>query len=121
MKTDVTVVPFVEWLHGTREGFLSYLLQSTKGRVFSVEFVKKDGSFRKANARTFIKGSVLGTGRARDWSFIDNNVYLKFLEEGYEKEKAAQMSWRSFRPESIRSFRIGGRKYVFPVQLPLGV
>lgn len=40
------------------------LLKSTRGRIFSAEFVKKDGSLRKINARLGVKKGVKGKGLA---------------------------------------------------------
>lgn len=39
------------------------LIKNTKGRFFSVEFVKKDGTIRKMLARTGVKIGVNGTGK----------------------------------------------------------
>lgn len=109
MKT----IPHVRNLHGDKNGFLSYLLSNTKGRVFSVTFKKKSGEIRTANGRTFIKGSVNGHGSSRPYAFIDNNVYLNLLKQGYEKHEAAIRSWRSFDPDRVVSFQTAGEKYEF--------
>ena len=39
------------------------LIKNTKGRFFSVEFIKKDGTIRKMLARTGVKIGVKGTGK----------------------------------------------------------
>ena len=114
MKTsEIKEIPYIRLLHGNRNAFLYDLLSSTRGRVFSVTFKKKDGSIRTVNGRRFIEGSVNGNGQSRPFAFIDNNVYLDLIRQGYPKELAAVKSWRSFVPENVLSFQIGGEKYKF--------
>jgi hypothetical protein len=40
--------------------FLSAILENTNGKFFTVEFVKKDGSIRKMNARLGVKKHLRG-------------------------------------------------------------
>ena len=39
-------------------------IQKSEGTIFSVEFIKKDGSVRQMNARLGVKKGVKGTGMA---------------------------------------------------------
>lgn len=49
----------------TKEQALKEVL-ATDGKFFSVEFIKKDGSYRKMNCRIGVKKGVKGTGMSYD-------------------------------------------------------
>ena len=95
------------------EETVSRLMRSTKGRVFSGMFVKKDGSVRTFNARATAENAVLGTGSERKLAFIDNAVLIRNLKNGMDKVTARQKSWRSFRLEGLLELTIDGTTYKF--------
>jgi hypothetical protein len=42
------------------------LIRDSKGKIFSIEFIKKDGTLRKMNARISVKKGVNGKGLKYD-------------------------------------------------------
>ena len=83
---------------------MSYLsvkqeIKSTKGKFFSVEFVKADGTIRKMVCRLGVHIGVNGNGTPSSM----NDMHLKV----YDIQKQA---WRSFRLDRLVSFKCGNKQ-----------
>jgi hypothetical protein len=73
------------------------LIESTRGRFFTVEFVKKDGSNRKMLARTGVKKGLVGAGRSKP--LAENLVCVYDVQaKGY----------RTVNCDKVLSFKCGG-------------
>jgi hypothetical protein len=59
------------------------LIKSTKGKVFTAVFTKKDGTIRKMNCRLGVSKAIVGTGLA--YNPADHNLLTVFdmKEKGY--------------------------------------
>ena len=82
-------------------------------KFFEVEFIKKDGTLRKMNARRGVSRYVKGTGKLSDkvigvW---DRQVMAENLKAGMGRWKAGAMAYRSIKPETIVSVKCHGHTY----------
>lgn len=58
----------------TIEGNLKDILVATKGKFVTVEWIKKDGTLRKATVQTNVKKGINGTGRL--WEDKENQLTM---------------------------------------------
>lgn len=50
----------------SKKEYYRNLIRESKGKIFSIEFIKKDGTLRKMNARISVKKGVNGKGLKYD-------------------------------------------------------
>ena len=73
------------------------LIENTKGKFFTVEFVKNDGSHRKMVARMGVKKGLVGAGRSKP--LAENLVCVYDVQaKGY----------RTVNCDKVLSFKCGG-------------
>jgi hypothetical protein len=72
------------------------------GKIFSVEFVKKDGSLRKMNARLGVKKYVKGVG-------LSFNPTEKNLLPVFDLQKEA---YRMINASTIQRIKLNGREII---------
>lgn len=78
------------------------ILEQSNGRVFTVEFIKKDGSLRKMNCRLGVKKNLAGG----DLRYDPNDFgYLSVFDMG-KKE------YRMINLNTIQSIKSGGKEYL---------
>lgn len=100
MKTNTQAI-------ATSTSDIATKLRDTKGRLFTVTFVKKDGSERKLTGRLGVTKHLVGG---------ENTVkhlkqYLTVAEFG-NKSVGGKVVYRNVNLESILSAKIGGKVYV---------
>lgn len=84
-----------------RQHFLSaFMHESNDGRIFTIEFVKKDGSLRKLNGRRGVRQGTNGRG-------MKYNPIKRGLLPVFDMQK---MGWRMVNFDTIVSYTIHGRK-----------
>lgn len=78
------------------------LIKKTKGKVFTVVFLKKDGTQRKMNCRLGVSKQVNGNGLA--YNPADHNLITVFdmKEKGY----------RMINTETLTAMQISGKFYI---------
>ena len=76
-------------------------LQSSKGKIFTVTFIKKDGTMRVMNCRLGVKKNLKGVGRR----YNPDNFNLLSV---YDMQKKA---YRMINLETIQEIKIGGQVY----------
>ena len=72
-------------------------IESTRGRFFTVEFVKKDGSNRKMLARTGVKKGLVGAGRSTQ---LAENLLCVYDVQAKD--------YRTVNCDNVISFKCGG-------------
>jgi hypothetical protein len=77
------------------------LINKSGGKIFTVEFVKKDGELRKMNCRREVKKGVKGIGMS-----YDPEEYS--LITVYDLQKA---EFRMINKKTLHSLSIGGKHY----------
>lgn len=75
--------------------------EATNGKIFRVEYVKKDGSIRSMMARTGVKKGVSGKG-------LKYNPISKALLPVYDM---VAMGYRMINFQTIKSLSMNGEKY----------
>ena len=93
------------------------LITDSKGKVFVVEFIKKDGSLRRMNCRLGVKIGVTGEGMSYDPKEFDLiPVYdMQKVDENFN-EKAGKETAGAFRMinlQTIKYLKINGKEYRF--------
>ena len=78
---------------------LKAMIKSTKGRFFSAEFIKSDGSRRKIVARIGCHKGVKGTGR---------KLKKEHLIAVYEPKVKG---WRTINLETLQNFKCGNFEF----------
>ena len=76
-------------------------IKATKGKIFSVRFVKKDGCVRDMNCRLGVKKHLTGTGRSKG--------HLPHLINVYDLQV---QGYRYVNKNTIQSAVIGGTAYI---------
>lgn len=77
------------------------LLERSKGKIFSVEFIKKDGTYRKMLARTNVKKYLKG-GETR-YCFLDKGLISCF--------DLQKKNYRTINLNTVTRLNINGKKY----------
>jgi len=72
--------------------------EDKKGKIFSCQFAKKDGSLRNMVARTQVSKDVKGTGRGSVFP------YLKVFD-------MKKNQWRQINLTTLNYIKIGGKEY----------
>lgn len=80
------------------------LIKSSKGKIFSASFVKKDGSVRNMVARTGVHKDLKGTSKTSQVNADDLYVTVYDMNNG---------GYRKINTETIRDLKINGTKYDF--------
>jgi hypothetical protein len=82
-------------------------IEQTKGRFFSITFIKKDGSFRTINAKDRYESHIKGTGspatdalKAQGYKFLFDRNQKRFF---------------SYKPEKVVRIKCGGIDRHFPI------
>ena len=73
-------------------------IESTRGKFFTVNFVKKDGSVRKMLARTGVKKGLVGAGRVRP---LANNLVCVW--------DVQSKGYRTINCDSVLDFKCGNK------------
>ena len=76
-------------------------VKESEGKIFTIEFIKKDGSVRKMNARLGVKKGVTGVGLKFD-------PITKRLLPVYDMQKLA---YRMINLSTLKTITINGEKY----------
>ena len=89
------------------------MIQATDGKVFSVEFTKKDGSLRKMSCRLGVKKGVKGTRpeatAKRNQTLADNGMLGVFeMFNGTETK-----GFRTINLNTLTKFTFGGKTVTF--------
>ncbi len=91
-------------------------IQSFKGKVFRVEFLKKDGSLRKMTARTGVTKGVKGTGKYMD--IVKNPNMITVTDMAVAAKQGAEKAFRVISLDQIKYLACGddtfGSKAVDP-------
>lgn len=80
-------------------------VKSTKGKIFSVEFVKKDGSLRQMRCRMGVKKGVKGTrpeATAKRKETLAKNIMIGVYDMAKETN-----NYRTLNCKTIRKFKCG--------------
>ena len=80
------------------------LLSSTRGKIFTAAFNKKDGSYREMNARTGV-GRHRRTKDKKSFAHSENNPYFSV----FDLQKG---QYRVINLETLYWIKFGGIKYV---------
>ena len=80
------------------------LIKETKGKIFTVVFIKKDGSERTMNARLGVKVYLRGGQLAYD-------AESKGLLPVYDMQISGENAYRMINLNTILSLKIGGNTY----------
>ena len=80
------------------------LIKETKGKIFTVIFIKKDGSERTMNARLGVKVYLRGGQLAYD-------AESKGLLPVYDMQISGENAYRMINLNTILSLKIGGNTY----------
>lgn len=83
--------------------FLKELRDKANGKVFSVEFFKKDGTLRKMNARFDVKSGI--TGRGLDYDPLDHGLINVFDMQ--------KRGYRMIIVNNISKLKVAGKTYNF--------
>ena len=84
-----------------RQHFLSaFMHESADGKIFTIEFVKKDGSLRKMNARRGVRKGTVGKG-------LKYNAVERGLLPVFDMQK---LDFRMVNFDTIVSYTIHGRR-----------
>ena len=75
---------------------LKELIKNTKGKFFSISFVKKDGTVRKINGKDFYRRLIAGTG--------ENTVAAAGYDSFVNRNKE---SWACAKSENVVFFKCG--------------
>jgi hypothetical protein len=86
------------------------LITSSKGRMLTVKFTKKDGTVRKLNGRLGVSKGVQGTGRANNDPNLIRIAEMRRNERGHFLEHDAS-NFRAFRIERLFGLSIGGQEF----------
>lgn len=78
---------------------INALIANTKGKFYSLSFVKKDGTLKTVNAKDKYFRLIKGTGSPATKALKDAG-YVSHINRNRE-------SWFSFKPESVRHFKCG--------------
>lgn len=78
-----------------------FKVKESEGKIFTVEFVKKDGSVRKMNCRLGVSKDVKGVGLKFD-------PVKKRLLPVYDMQK---MAYRMINLNALKTIAISGNKY----------
>lgn len=77
------------------------LIRQSNGRIFTCEFIKKDGSLRKLNGRTGVRKELAGTGLAFSPQSRGMEVVYDLRAQGY----------RMVAIDKMVSFKCGGLQW----------
>jgi len=77
------------------------MIYNTKGKIFSVNFIKKDGSVRKMNCRRNVKKGVTGAGMAYDPKAYNLIPVFDMANEGF----------RMINASTIQELKVEGKTY----------
>jgi hypothetical protein len=86
----------------------------TKNHIFTVTFIKKDGSIRVMNGRRLVHRYLKGTGKPiTDGRIVimDMQNFRKEMKAGKDRFTAGNRSYRSIWPESIIELKVSGKTY----------
>ena len=95
MNNTVSILVDSKSLPSTQE--LVKMVKSSRGRWFSCEFIKADGSVRKMVARTGVKKYLKGVGKTRKENLV--TVY------------ETRVGYRTINVDTLQSFKIGNFEY----------
>ena len=88
------------------------IMRGTNGKMFSVQFEKKDGSIRDMTCRLGVKKGVIGTGR-KGWA--SDTVKAYGLLGVYDMNKIERLgekgAFRMVNIKTLRKFKINGQEY----------
>jgi hypothetical protein len=85
-------------------------IAATKGRFFSITFIKKDGSIRTINAKDRYRSHVKGTGSPATDALKAEGY--RFLFDRNRK------GFFSYKPEKVLRIKCGGIDKTFSVPIP---
>ena len=77
------------------------IINNTAGKFFTVTFIKKDGTIRKATARTGVKKGVKGTGL--NYNAIDKGIKILWVCDAE--------NFRAIKLNSILGIKFKGKNY----------
>lgn len=88
-------------------------------KFFEIEFIKKDNTTRRMNARIGVKAYVVPEREGKVKRKLsdkvvglwDRSLLDKGLKAGKDKETAGRAAYRCTLPESIINIRVGGKNY----------
>jgi len=86
----------------TQRQIINAMIDSAGSTIFNVEFIKKDGSIRKMQARTGVQKGLTGAGSSYGQAAKDTYVTL------YDMQKGA---YRSVNRDTIQKLSIRGKTY----------
>lgn len=92
----------------------SLLNEIFSGKIFTAEFIKKDGSIRKINCRTSVQKYTNGVGMS--YNPISKGLIPVFdvqLAKGLQ-ENERNKAFRMINTNTLISITIGGKKYKYP-------
>lgn len=88
------------------------ILDSAKGQMFHVTFVKADGTIRTLQAKKFIeKALASGDKNVRGVSTVPPENYVLVDVEAYKKDP--KRSYRSLKLENLLACKVAGIDYKF--------
>ncbi len=77
------------------------LIESTKGKFFTVTFVKKDGTIRRATARTGVRKGVKGIGLG--YNATDKGIKILWVCDAE--------NFRAIKLDTILAIKFKGKNY----------
>jgi hypothetical protein len=77
------------------------IIFNTKGKIFSVQFIKKDGSIRDMNARRHVKKGVTGVGMSYDPAEYNLIPCFDMANDGF----------RMINASTIQKLKVDGTEY----------
>ncbi len=92
------------------------MMKNSKGKAFTVDFVKKDGSNRKMNCKTNIKKLIKGAeGKGLQYNPLEKLllpvVDLQELAKLRKEEDNEYRAWRSISLDTVFHLNINGKQF----------
>ena len=105
MVNAENIIAELEAINDLKAEALLQAVKSTKGKIFSVEFVKKDGSIRQMRCRMGVKKGVKGT-RPEATSKRKETLKKNIMIGVYDISKETN-NFRTLNCKTIRKFKCG--------------